>query len=299
MAVQMKHRARTMEEFRARQLELSEMMAEAREAASPFAPRPTDIIISPFGKCGTTMLQQMFHTLRTRGDTDFNDISRVVPWIEMSPLLRIDLNAPQRAEPRGFKSHLSYAKVPKGARYVVSLRDPRDAFVSMYRFMEGWFLEPGAVPMEDFFEGWVRGRGGDGDGYFAHLLSWWAVREQDDVLLFSYRKMVASRADHIVRLADFAGIPIDDELHDLTFERTSRAWMLAHENQFDDALLRELSETVTGLPGGSDSAKVRPGDGSHLDELPPMISERIDQMWAEKITPELGFASFAELEAEL
>ena len=58
---------------------------------------------------------------------DFDDISRVVPWIETARCSIIDLEAPQRAEPRGFKSHLSYAAIPKGARYVVSLRDPKDA----------------------------------------------------------------------------------------------------------------------------------------------------------------------------
>ena len=36
-----------------------------------------------------------------------------------------------------FKSHLSYDLVPKGCRYIVSLRDPKDALVSAYRFM-GW-----------------------------------------------------------------------------------------------------------------------------------------------------------------
>src|SRR5689334_4509357 len=140
MATEVKRRARSMEEFRASQRALGEAVAAAREAVEPFVPGSTDVIISPYGKCGTTMLQQMFHTLRTRGDMDFDDISRVVPWIEMSPVLGLDLNAPQRAEPRGFKSHLSYRSVPKGARYVVSLRDPKDAVVSMYHFMEGWFL---------------------------------------------------------------------------------------------------------------------------------------------------------------
>ena len=47
-----------------------------------YRPRPSDIVISPYGKCGTTWLQQTFHTLRTGGDMDFDDISRVVPWIE-------------------------------------------------------------------------------------------------------------------------------------------------------------------------------------------------------------------------
>ena len=101
-----RHRARSMDEFREGQRAFGEAAMAAREAAPPFVPRPTDVIISPYGKCGTTMLQQGFHTLRTRGDTDFDDISRVVPWLEMSPLLGINLNAEQRANPRSRSAKL-------------------------------------------------------------------------------------------------------------------------------------------------------------------------------------------------
>ena len=31
----------------------------------------------------------------------------------------------------------------KGGRYIVSVRDPKDVMVSMYRFSEGWWFEPG------------------------------------------------------------------------------------------------------------------------------------------------------------
>ncbi|MCL6729059.1 sulfotransferase domain-containing protein [Sphingomonas hankyongi] len=300
MATATRQRARSMDEFRTGQQKFV-TAARAAYAAAPLCPLPTDVIISPYGKCGTTMLQQAFHTLRTGGDMDFDDVSRVVPWIEMAPILGIDLNAPQRAEPRGFKSHLSYTLVPKGARYVVPLRDPKDAFVSMYRFMEGWFLEPGTVPMEDFFEGWASGGGPEGEGYFSHLLSWWAVREQPDVLLFTYANMVRDPAGHLRRLAAFAGIPLDDALLELALERTSRVYMLANKDRFDDAMMRELSETKGGLPPGSDSAKVRAGSeaGNHRDELPHALAERIDDLWAEKVAAPLGFANFAALEAEL
>jgi hypothetical protein len=289
-----------MDEFREGQRAFGEAAMAARAAAPPFVPRPTDVIISPYGKCGTTMLQHGFHTLRTRGDTDFDDISRVVPWLEMSPMLGIDLNADQRAEPRGFKSHLSFASLPRGTRYVASLRDPKDSFVSMFRFMEGWFIEPGAIPIEDFFEGWVKGRGAEGEGYWDHLLGWWAVRDDPNVMLTSYNRMVREPAAHVRRLAGFIGFELDDELLELAVERTSRDWMLAHKHQFDDALLRGLSESKGGIPAGSDSAKVRAGrSGDHSDELPEAISERMDAIWAEKVTPVIGYRNFAELEAAL
>jgi hypothetical protein len=47
-----------------------------------FVARPSDVIIASYAKCVTTWLQQMVHSLRTGGDLDFDDISRVVPWIE-------------------------------------------------------------------------------------------------------------------------------------------------------------------------------------------------------------------------
>lgn len=265
-----------------------------------YKPRPSDIVISPYGKCGTTWLQQTFHTLRTRGDMAFDDVSRVVPWIETSAVLGIDLEAPQRAEPRGFKSHLSYSAVPKGARYAVSLRDPKDALVSMHRFMEGWFLEPGAVSIAEFYQHWQKGGGAEGAGYWNHLLSWWEQRDNPHVLLLSYEGMTADPAASIRRFAAFCGIALDDELLALTLEHTSLAFMLRHKDRFDDFMMRQMSEQRCGLPPGSDSAKVRKGGvGGHRNELPAEVSAAMDAMWQTMVTPKLGFPDYASLESEL
>jgi hypothetical protein len=265
-----------------------------------YRPRPSDIVISPYGKCGTTWLQQTFHTLRTGGDMDFDDISRVVPWIETSRMLGIDLEAPQRAEPRGFKSHLAYDQLPRGARSVVALRDPKDALVSMHHFMDGWFLEPGAVSIADFFEGRWRAGGAEGGGYWHHLISWWEQRDNPDVLLFSYEHMTVEPEAHVRRLAAFCGIALDDALLALTLERSSLSFMLQHKDRFDDFLMRSMSEARCNLPPGSDSAKVRKGGvGGQRQELPDEISAAMDADWARLVTPKTGFADYAALEAEL
>ena len=274
-------------------------MEDFVESVKSYRPRPTDVVITPYGKCGTTWLQQTFHCLRTRGDMDFDDISRVVPWIETARIVGVDLEAPQRGEPRGFKSHFSHDQVPKGARYVVSLRDPKDALVSMYHFMNGWFLEPGAVSLAEF----ARGRLADpmeGDSYFNHLVSWWRQRDNPDVLLFSYEHMTRAPEAHVRRLAAFSGIPLDGELLALTLERSSLPFMLAHKDRFDDALMRRVSEERCNIPPGSDSAKVRKGGGvGHRDELPAEIGELLDARWTRIVMPVTGFADYAALEAEL
>lgn len=274
-------------------------MAQVVESLKAYRPRATDIIISPFAKCGTTWLQQIFHTLRTRGDMDFDDISRVVPWIETAVMLGIDINAEQRGNPRGFKSHAAWGHVPKGAKYVVSLRDAKDAFVSGYRFMEGWYFEPGSISYEEWFAARI-GRRGQGLDYWSHLLSWWQQRDNPDVLLMSYEHMVDDPALAIARLAAFCDMPLDDTLLQLALERTSISYMLRYRDRFDDAMMRELSEMKGGLPRGSDSAKVRKGGaGGHVAELPESVSRSLDDIWTSDVAPQIGFKDYPSLEREL
>ena len=292
------HRARTLAEWG----ELGGKMfvpADIGAGLQSYRPRTSDVVITPYAKCGTTWLQQIFHTLRTRGDFDFDDISRVVPWLETAVIVGLDLEAAQRAEPRGFKSHLSYTMVPKGVRYIVAFRDPKDAVVSMFRFMEGWFIEPGAVSINDFAMGWVA-RTQEGRDYWSHLLSWWAERDNPDVLVLSYEGMVAAPEATIRQVAGFCGFPLDDELLALALERSSFDFMLAHKDRFDDFLMRTASETRCNLPPGSDSAKVRKGgSGGHRQELSPEVSAALDAKWAELVTPVTGFADYAALEAQV
>lgn len=290
-------RARTIAEFNESVGKLF-VPQEIGASIAAWRPRPTDVVISPFGKCGTTWLQQIFHTLRTRGDMDFDDISRVVPWIETAGALGLDIEAPQRAEPRGFKSHLAHDALPPGAKGIVSFRDPRDALVSMYRFMEGWFMEPGAVPIADFAYNWI---GRDVDrSYWGHLLSWWNVRHDPDVLVMSYEQMIAQPEASIRQVAAFCGIALDDDLLALTLERSSIAFMLAHKDRFDDAMARKLSESRCNLPLGSDSSKVRQGGvGGHKTELTPEINAKLDARWRDLVTPVTGFTDYAALEAAL
>jgi hypothetical protein len=292
-----KRRARSMEELRSYQ---SRMLGaeDIMKAIASYRPRETDIIISPFGKSGTTWLQQAFHSLRTGGDMDFDDISRVVPWIETAGLLGIDLNAEQRGEPRGFKSHLAFPALPKGARYIVSFRDPRDTVVSMHKFMEGWFLEPGAVSVDLFASWWI-----DRDpaiNYWAHFLSWWEQRDNPDVLLMSYEHMTDDPTLALRRLAAFSGLPMDDRALDFTLERSSLAFMLQNKDRFDDFLMREASERLCGLPTGSDSAKVRKGGvGGYKVELSPETIAALDRRWTKVVAPETGLADYAALDTDL
>jgi hypothetical protein len=251
--------------------------------------RPSDVVITPFGKSGTTWTQQIVHCLRTRGDMDFDDISRVVPWIETSPALGIDLDAEQKANPRAFKSHLAWGEIPQGGRYIVAIRDPKDALFSLFKFMEGWFLEPGSISLDDFArEFFINDR-----GYWKHLSSWWPRRDDDDVLLIAFEHMKLDLSGTIERVADFIDIQLDDELRKITEHHASLKVMQEHKNRFDDRLMRELSERVASLPAGSDSSKVRTGKvGEHTQHLSDDLSAEMDSIWQREIADKLDFQSY-------
>jgi hypothetical protein len=254
--------------------------------------RPTDVIITPFGKSGTTWTQQIVHCLRTRGDMDFDDISRVVPWIETSPGLGIDLDAEQKSNPRAFKSHLAWDEIPKGGRYIVSIRDPKDALFSHYKFIEGWFFEPGSIALDDYAqEFYIKDR-----AYWKHLASWWPRRNDDGVLLMAFEHMKLDLPGTIERIADFVDIKLDAELKKLTEEHASLKFMQQHKNRFDDRLMRELSERVVFLPPGSDSSKVRTGKvGEHAQHFSDELTAGMDAIWQQEIADQWGYQSYQSM----
>ena len=286
-----KTRATSLAEMEERQAKLftEENFAEAMK----FELKPADVVITPYAKCGTTWLQQIVHTLRTRGDMDFDDISRVVPWIETSPALGIDLNAPQKAEPRAFKSHLDADAIPKGGRYINSIRNPGDALISMHKFMEGWFLEPGAVTLEEL----ARDRFFKKGEYWKHLLSWWHRRNDADVLFLVFEHMKTDTRGTIESVAKFIEIELDDELLAITEKHASLDFMLKHKDRFDDVLMRTLSEQKANIPEGSDSSKVRQGKVGN--SLSREIVEGLDEIWEREITSTIGYANYEALIAEL
>ena len=268
----------------------------------PYAPEPGDVFVSCWAKSGTTMMQQMFHQLRMgaatgAGDMAFDDISRMTPWEDTAVMVDLDLTAPQRAAPRGFKSHREYERLPAGMRYVVTLRDPKDTYVSLCRFFEGWILERGALTLEEFFPLWMAG-GPGGCDYFTHLLSWWARRHEPDTLLATYAAVVKDRRAMIRRLAAFLGLEADDALVDLVEAHTSREFMHAHLDRFDDAMMVAAVTDFVGIQGGLDSSKVQ-AEGSDGTALPAGIAEQIDALWAERVQPVTGAADYASLVAEL
>jgi Sulfotransferase domain len=291
-------RARSLEEFG---INAGALMASApQQHFCPIAPLPGDVYITSWAKSGTTLMQQMFHQIRMiaatgAGDMDFDDISRMTPWEDTAFALDFDMNGAQRAQPRGFKSHRQYDRLPADARYIVTLRDPKETYVSFYRFFNGWHIEPGSLSLEEFWPLWLGG-GPGGCDYFTHLLSWYGRARAPDTLLASYAYAARNRAAMIARMAEFLGLGLSGEQAALVLEMTGRDFMHAHHDRFDDAMLCAVLEARVGVPAASDSTKVQ-AVASDAGVLPPEIAARIDALWAERAAPVTGHKDFASLAA--
>lgn len=272
---------------------LSRMMSdESRARGLAFQPRPSDVIISPYAKCGTTWLQQIVHSLRSGGDLDFGEISEVVPWLEMGLDHGVDIESEQRGALRAYKSHLSWNDVPKGGRYIVAFREPIAAMTSMYRFFEGWFFEPGSISYRDFACDYFLERD-DQRNYWSHTLSWAERRGDPSVQLFAYEEMKDRLPDVVARVADFIGVDADEALLAIAIEQSGHASMKERASQFDERLTRRTRDADCGLPPDGVASKVGGGDRTPLvatDE----IRERFDAKWRATLG-RAAFASYEEL----
>jgi Sulfotransferase domain len=268
---------------------------ESRSKGLAFQPRPTDIFISPTGKSGTTWLQQIVHGLRTRGSMDFDEITAVVPWLEMAHDLGLDIHAEQVAQPRAYKSHLMWDDIPKGGRYIYAIRDPRDVLVSQYRFLEGWWFDGDAITIdtyarEQFMKDWQT------RGYWRHITSWWEQRDNPAILFLCFEAMKTDLAGTIKRVADFIDIPLDDELFAIVQRQSSLEFMKAHEQHFDDHLVQAARNIICGIPSGGNSSKVRKGQvGEHRHELSDDILVELDSIWQATFGKKYGYQSYQEL----
>lgn len=265
---------------------------EGKAIADAFVALPSDIFISPFAKSGTTWTQQITHSLRTRGDMDFVEIMEVVPWLNMAYDTGIDIHAPQKAEPRLFKSHRTWDKIPKGARYIYTIRDPKDVIVSDYNFLGNWIFDTSSISLEVY----VQDQYLKENYYWEHVSSWWSQFDNPDVLFLCYEDMKADLDSAIYLIAEFMGIVLDNELFEIVRRNASFEFMKAHNSHFDDHLIRKYRNAPMGLPPAATTSKVKSGKvGGHKAHLSAELIATIDSRWQTHMPSEYGISSYADI----
>ena len=281
-----------------------------------YQPRPQDVAISTTPKAGTTWMQQICHQLRSEGDMDFDEISRVVPWLELAVDQGQDLEAPQYGEadgkPRLFKTHAWADHCPSFRKTIVVLRNPYDVVVSFYKFFEGWFFEPGTIELDTFAKQFWLARGVptskmQNASYFVHLISWYKLRSQkDSILMVFFEDLKEDLKGQVRRVARFLSDDKNDfekeSLIQLAVERSSYDFMKKHGSHFDEKISKLTRNEACGLSktAGMDGKKIASGKvGSGSNLLTDELKAQIDQKWKEVVEPVTNCGSYEELRKKL
>lgn len=220
--------------------------------------RDGDIVVSVPGKSGTTWTMNIVHQLRSGGDADFRDVYIEVPWLEFvegpndTREKRIQrFNSMPTNRRRAFKTHaapptLPYIEPAPGARdvkYVVVVRNPEEALVSLKPFIEGHsqqFFDYWKMPKQDMvretfpqFYREVLSNMPIGEMFFGFLANWWPLRHNPNVRLFHFSDLKKEPERVISAIADFLGYAPTKEQWPKILECCSFNWMKKHEDKFE------------------------------------------------------------------
>lgn len=187
------------------------------QSALSYDPRPDDKFLVTYKKCGTTWAQQIGYLLFHRGLPAPSGLE----FLKSSPFLEMEGAEAVRVmhRPGLIKTHLPYHLVPKSlrAKYLYVCRNPKDACVSFYYHTRGiTHYNPMDGTFADFFDVFMKGGTEDGD-YFDHVLSWYAHRDDSNVLMVHYEDMKRDPRSLILRMAEF----LDERTHRMLIENES------------------------------------------------------------------------------
>ncbi|CAN7942443.1 unnamed protein product, partial [Ixodes hexagonus] len=174
-------------------------------SAFAYKPRPDDVFVATFPKCGTTWMQCIVHCILNDGVLPDNSVDFMLasPFIDFT-----GAEGPDRMpRPGAIKTHLPFDKVPYSsqAKYIYVARNPYDCCVSLYYHMRSTlFNPPEDEDFGQFLERFIRGKVIFGD-YFHHLLSWYQRRHDPNVLFLTFEELKRDTPSVIPRVADFLG----------------------------------------------------------------------------------------------
>ena len=248
----------------------------------------SDVLITTAPKAGTTWMQQILYQMRSGGNTDFDNIDSVVPWLERP---RRDKSWRQVLDdydtlprPRLFKTHCTAEQTPGigTARIILTVRDPRDCCVSFYhhlinmtdsaRDMTG-HQRPASFAAH--VETWLKFA-----AWFRNVKSWWPYRDHEKVLLFRYEDLKRDPGAGVDRIAAFLDWVVTPEHKAKVLKYSSFDWMKAHDNKFS-------GQTESGDSTFKPGRFIRQGKvGAYRDLITPVLEKKILDRAHAELEPE-------------
>lgn len=270
--------------------------------------REDDIIIGTYPKCGTTWMQRIVGMLVFQSAAP-RALWEDSLWLDMrahGPIEPILAAAERQTHRRFLKTHLPLDALPifPGVKFIHVARDGRDAALSLHnhrlnftpaaleKFNEISRSDPKfgdsvpTVPTSPaaFFASWLTDGGAYGDpgASFFHLEnSYWAERNDPNMLLVHYNDLKADLGGEMRRVAAFLGIEVDAALWPELITAAGFETMKAQ----GETLLPKAGQV---FDGGSARFLNRGTNGRWQDVFRPEDLARYDAVVAANFSPDLA-----------
>ena len=216
--------------------------------------RADDIIIASYAKSGTTLVQQIAAQLIFSGDGSVN-VSAISPWIDsVYPAEEVKLKQlADQTHRRFIKTHLpaDYIAFAKEAKYLYIIRDGRDIACSLYRHQNAIsenaqavitekadnnkklrVIEAPSQSLADYFSHWLEYDGQPFWPFWENVRSWWALRNEANVLLLHFDTLTADLPMGIQQIAHFLDIELKPTALSTLLEHTSFDFMKANAERY-------------------------------------------------------------------
>jgi aryl sulfotransferase len=208
-----------------------------------YRPRPTDIVIATYPKCGTTWMQRIVDVLVFQ-TPEPRPIMEISPWIDRrfpEPVEALAARIEVQNHRRFLKSHLPFDGLPiyEEIKYIHVARDGRDACLSFHNHVMGFTPQMldglDRTGLEDetirrpyprfaadpaqYFRRWLTegAVAGHEEGlpmmsFFHFERTWWDERHRPNVLLVHYNDLKADLSGEMRRVADFLDISVPPDV---------------------------------------------------------------------------------------
>ena len=261
-----------------------------------FVHRPGDIFVCTPPKCGTTWMQTIVATLLFPDGNAPGPVMTIAPWFDarFEPVEDVTARLDAQRHRRSIKTHTPADGVPwfEDASYIVVGRDGRDAFMSFVNHMRNMrpdvlatlaasAVEEGIAPMplpplddiHGFFAFWLATR-----MLFEHIGSYWARRDEPNLLFVHFDDLKADLAGGMRRVAAFLGVEIAEDRWPALVERCTFASMRARGD--------EIGEFDKHFIGGAETFLYKGTNGRWHDVLTKDELAAYEHAVAESLPPD-------------
>ncbi|XP_078511073.1 sulfotransferase 2B1-like isoform X2 [Lissotriton helveticus] len=250
-------------------------------AENEFQVLDDDVFNITYPKTGTTWMMEILSLIRSKGDPTWTKTVPNwdrVPWVEGNEASKkLD---PKSLRPRHITSHLPKKIFCRSffsskAKVIYTVRDPRDALVSLYYFSKMALLYKDPGTFEQFFELFLKGEVPYGS-WFDHVNGWMKMCGQNNFLLLTYDDLKQDLRGVVMTICKFLGEELDEHAIDLVVKHAT------FENMKDNKMSNfSLLSDYFDLTKSSFMRKGISGDWKN--HFTVAQSERFDRVYQEKM----------------